>query len=82
MTETTTKAKQIVIHIDQQKFELDDRPYAARELLILAGENPAETTLVLKHGNDLKKFENPDESIDVKNGMQFVVFHNGPTPVS
>lgn len=79
---TGTKTKQVIIHIDQQKFELEDRAYTARELLTLAGENPAETTLVLKHGNELKKFENPDEPIDVKNGMHFVVFHNGPTPVS
>lgn len=79
---TGTKTKQAIIHIDQQKFELEDRAYTARELLTLAGENPTETTLVLKHGNELKKFENPDEPIDVKNGMHFVVFHNGPTPVS
>lgn len=80
MTETTTK--QVVVHIDQQKFSLEQRSYTARELLVLAGENPAETTLVLKHGHELKKFENPDEPIEVQNGMHFVVFHNGPTPVS
>ena len=79
---TETKTRQIVIHIDQQKFELEPRSYTARELLILGGETPEETTLVLKHGHDLKKFEDADELIDVKNGMQFVVFHNGPTPVS
>lgn len=79
---TETKITQVVVHIDQQKFSLEQRPYTARELLILAGENPAETTLVLKHGHQLKKFENQDESIEPQNGMQFVVFHNGPTPVS
>jgi hypothetical protein len=81
-TMTETKTKQVVIHIDQQKFALEPRPYTARELLTLAGENPAETTLVLKHGHELKKFEKQDEPIDLQNGMQFVVFHNGPTPVS
>jgi hypothetical protein len=79
---TGTKTKEIVIHIDQQKFELENRAYSARELLILSGENPGETTLVLKHGHELTKYENPDQSIEIKNGMQFVVFHNGPTPVS
>ncbi len=79
---TETKTRQVVIHIDQQKFDLEPRAYTARELLVLAGEAPGDTTLVLKHGHDLKKFENPDELIEVKNGMQFVVFHNGPTPVS
>jgi hypothetical protein len=77
-----TKTRHVVIHIDQQKFDLEPRAYTARELLVLAGETPGETTLVLKHGHELRKFENPDELIEVDNGMQFVVFHNGPTPVS
>lgn len=79
---TETKTKQVVIHIDQQTFTLEPRAYTARELLTLAGENPSETTLVLKHGHDLKKFENQDEPIELQSGMHFVVFHNGPTPVS
>lgn len=80
VTETKTKIKQIIIHIDQQKFELESRTYTPRELLLLADENPDETTLVLKKG--LKKFEDPNEPIEMENGMHFVVFHNGPTPVS
>jgi hypothetical protein len=72
----------IVVFIDQQKFDLEDRDHTARELLVLAGEDPTETTLVLKHGNDLTKFENPDEVIHLKNGDHFVVFHKSPTPVS
>jgi hypothetical protein len=80
---TETKHKdQVVILIDQQRFRLDDRGYTARELLQLAGEDPAETTLVLRHGNDLRKYNDLNENIDLNNGMHFVVFHNGPTPVS
>ena len=60
----------------------EDRPYSVRELLELAGENPAETTLVLRHGNELTKLTDLNQEIDVKNGTHFVVFHNGPTPVS
>lgn len=82
MTTETKGTDRIVIFIDQQQFKLDDRDYTARELLVLAGEDPNETTLVLRHGNDLTKFTNSDETVDVKNGMHFVVFHNGPTPVS
>jgi hypothetical protein len=78
-----TKTKEdVVIFIDQQQFKVEDREYTPRELLGLVGENPAETTLVLRHGNELKKFENPDERLTPKNGEHFVVFHNGPTPVS
>lgn len=80
--DTQAAAKQVVIFIDQQQFKLEDRDYTARELLELAGEDPRETTLVLKHGNELTKYTDPDQVIDVKNGMHFVVFHNGPTPVS
>lgn len=72
----------VVIFIDQQKFNLEGRTYTPRELLTLAHEDPNETTLVLKHGNELKRFTELDEPIELKNGMHFVVFHNAPTPVS
>ena len=71
----------IEIYIDKEKFTINNEKQTAAELLKLAKENPAETTLVLKLGNDLVKFKNDDDVI-LKNGMQFVVFHDGPTPVS
>jgi hypothetical protein len=81
MTTQTSRTEHVVIFIDQQQFKLENRDYTARELLELAGEDPAETTLVLRHGNDLTKFD-PTDTVGVRNGMHFVVFHNGPTPVS
>jgi hypothetical protein len=77
--EASTK---VVIFIDQQQFKLEDRAYTPRELLRLAGDDPSETTLVLKHGNDLDKLTDLDKPIQLKNGEHFVVFHNSPTPVS
>ena len=71
----------IEIYIDKEKFTIDNEKQTAAELLKLAKEDPAETTLVLKHGNDLTKYKD-DDIIFLKNGMQFVVFHDGPTPVS
>ena len=71
----------IVFFIDKEKFTTDDEIQTAAKLLELAKEDPAETTLVLKHGNDLTKFKD-DEKVTLKNGMHFVVFHDGPTPVS
>ena len=65
-----------------QRFEVEKDEIIARELLELAEENPSETTLVLKHGNELTKYNNPDEVVELKNGMHFVVFHNSPTTVS
>ena len=71
----------IEFYIDKEKFTIDNEKQTAAELLKLAKEDPAETTLVLKLGNDLEKFKDDDDVI-LKNGMQFVVFHDGPTPVS
>jgi hypothetical protein len=80
-TESKTKDK-VVFFIDQQEFKLEDREYSVRELLQLAGEDPKETTLVIRHGSELKKLTNLDELIRIKDGTHFVVFHNTPTPVS
>jgi hypothetical protein len=74
--------RKIVIFIDQQKLEVEDRPYTPRELLTLATEDPAETTLVRKRGNQLDKLTDLEKPIDIKNGEHFVVYHNAPTPVS
>lgn len=80
--ETNTKsAKQIPIFIDQQKFELEPGVYTAAQLLEMAGENPGETTLVLRHGNDLEQIAD-DHRFEPKPGSHFVVFHSDPTPVS
>ena len=73
---------QVVVFIDQQQFKLEDRDYTPRELLTHAGDDPAETTLVLKHGNDLVKLTELDAPFRPKNGQHFVVFHNSATPVS
>lgn len=72
----------IVIKIDQQQFRLEPREYTPRELLTLAGDNPNETTLAEKHGHDITKYINLDEPIEVRNGQHFIVYHNGPVPVS
>jgi hypothetical protein len=82
MSIQTKSKEEVVFFIDQQKFKAEDRPYSVRELLVLAGENPDETTLVLRHGNELTKLTDLDQRIEIKNGTHFLVFHNGPTPVS
>jgi len=82
MVQDASTKSEVVIFIDQQQFKLDDREYTPRELLTIAGDDPAETTLQLKHGNELKKLTDLDTPIRLKNGEHFVVFHNTPTPVS
>jgi hypothetical protein len=85
MTQANTapaKGKQVVFFIDQEKFTQEDDSSTVRELLEMAGEDPNETTLVLRHGNKTTEFTDLDQVVKVKNGTHFVVFHNGPTPVS
>ncbi len=74
--------QQIIVFIDKQKVTLEDRDYTPRELLQLAGEDPAETTLVSRKGNELEKLTDLDKAFRPKDGSHFVVYHNSPTPVS
>ena len=72
-----------VFFVDQEKFESDTETLTVRQILVnFAKEDPATTTLVEKVGNETIKHTDLDEVIHLKDGMKFVVFHNGPTPVS
>ena len=74
--------KKIEFYIEKQQFKTDQEKLTARVLLRdYAEEDPEKTTLVLKQRNDVTKFKD-DDTIYLKNGMHFVVFHDGPTPVS
>ncbi|HEX5886313.1 MAG TPA: hypothetical protein VFY67_17355 [Pyrinomonadaceae bacterium] len=69
--------------IDKEKFETDQEQLSVRALLVdFAKEDPTQTTLALRHGNDIEKFTNLDQLIVMENGMHFIVYHNTPTPVS
>lgn len=73
----------IVFFIDKKQFKTELLEITAKEILIVfANEDPVETTLVLKIGNDLTKYEDDNQTIALENGMHFVVFHDGPTTVS
>jgi hypothetical protein len=75
--------KKLVFFIDKEKFESEVENISVRVLLQdFVKEDPEQTTLVLKKGNDLTKLTNLDEIIHLENGMKFLVYHNTPTPVS
>jgi hypothetical protein len=79
----TETEHEIVFFIDKQQFKTRQTELSVRAILQdFAKEDPTQTTLVLRHGNDLDKHTNLDEIISLKNGMKFVVYHNTPTPVS
>ncbi len=83
MKDDENTKKEIVFFIDKQQFKTDRDDLTVRQLLIeFAKEDPQLTTLVLRHGNDLKKLTDVDEIIHLENGMKFLVYHNTPTTVS
>ncbi len=76
-------SKEVVFFIDKQKFKTDEHNFSVKSLLVdFAKEDPAQTTLARREGNELIKYKNLEEIIHIKNGMQFIVLHNSPTPVS
>lgn len=83
MSEEKDKGRKIHFFIDKERFETDQEKLSVRTLLVdFAKEDPSQTTLALKEGNEIKKFTNLDEMVEMKNGMHFIVYHNTPTPVS
>jgi hypothetical protein len=83
MSEEKDKGRKIHFFIDKERFETDQEKLSVGTLLVdFAKEDPSQTTLALKEGNEIKKFTNLDEMVEMKNGMHFIVYHNTPTPVS
>lgn len=80
--EKQDRPKEIVFFVDKQQYKTTEREMTVRAVLLKADENPDETTLVLQHGSELRKYATLDEVVRLENGMHFVVYHNGPTPVS
>src|SRR5437660_12349461 len=81
--EEAPKKHDVVFFIDKEQFKSPTADLTVRTLLVdFAKEDPSQTTLASKHGNELKKYTNLDEVIHIENGMKFVVLHNTPTPVS
>ena len=82
-TDEGSKKHEVVFFIEKEQFKSEKADLSVRTLLVdFAKEDPNQTTLATKHGNDLHKYTNLDEVIHIENGMKFVVLHEGPTPVS
>ncbi len=83
MTKADNNGKEVVFFIDNEQFKTEESELTVRIILTdYAKEDPAETVLVHRKGNDLTKLEDLDQIIVLENGMKFVVYHTGPTPVS
>jgi hypothetical protein len=75
--------KEIVFFVDKEQFKTTKTELTVREILQdFAKEDPNETKLVLKKGNDQYTYTDLNEQISLENGMKFIVLHDGPTTVS
>jgi len=75
--------EEVVFFVDKEQFKSEKTSLTVREILHdFAKEDPNETTLALKKGNDQQKYTDLNFLISLANGMKFIVFHNGPTTVS
>jgi len=82
-TDEPSKKLEVVFFIDKQQFKSENPDLSVRTLLVdLAKEDPKQTTLASKHGNDLTKYTDLNQVIHIENGMKFIVLHNSPTPVT
>jgi hypothetical protein len=74
---------EVVFFIDKEQFKTTSPNITVRSLLTdYAKEDPTQTTLARRHGNETHKFTNLDEVLTLENGMKFFVLHNTPTTVS
>jgi hypothetical protein len=80
---TERVSKEVIFFIDKEKFKIDEHKLSVKTLLVdFAKEDPTQTTLARREGNELIKYTVLDEIIHIKNETHFVVLHNSPTPVS
>ncbi len=82
-TESKKEGKKIVFFVSKEKFETERDTLTVKEIIVdFAKVNPEEKSLALKQGNDHHEFTNLDETIQLKEGMHFVLFDKTPTTAS
>ena len=81
--EQNPKKQEVVFFIDKEQFKSTTADLTVRTLLVdFAKEDPSQTTLASKHGNDLTKYPDLNQVVHIENGLKFIVLHNSPTPVT
>ncbi len=77
------EAKKVVFFIGEKKYETEQSHLTVRQILVdFAKVSPDKYTLALKTDAGPHEYTNLEESIEMKNGMKFVLFDKAPTPVS
>jgi hypothetical protein len=73
----------VFFFIDKRRYDSPTRDLTVRQLIVdFAKEDPSQVTLAVKRGDDWVELPNLDETLHVKNGEHFSIFHKTPTPVS
>ena len=69
--------------IDKRRHESPNADLTVRQLIVdFAKEDPSQVTLAEKRGGDWVQHPNLNETLHIKNGEHFSIFHNTPTTVS
>lgn len=75
--------KKIVFFIEQKKYETTEESLTVRAILVdFAQVGVDRYILALKQQGGFEEFENPEQTISMKEGMHFSLFDKKPTPVS
>jgi len=82
-TKSKKEEKEIIFFIGKIKLETEKSVLTVKEILEdFAKVKTTEKSLALKEGNNHHEYNNNNESINMKNGMHFVLFDKTPTTAS
>lgn len=83
-SEATRDPEEVVRYtVNTRPFTTEAEKLTPREIMSLAGIDPAKNYLTLIHGRHQESFKDkPDAEIEMKDGMTFVSSSIEPTPVS
>jgi uncharacterized protein YpuA (DUF1002 family) len=76
------KPKTINITVDTEPLTADAKEMVAREILDLAGKDPASYDLVEVKGKRERHEYQDDETVKLHKGSTFITAYTGQTPVS
>lgn len=82
-TETAKGRPTIEFTVDGETYPSEERELTAREILELAGKDPATHYLVEVRGQrERQEYKDPSQTVKVHAGSKFVTIFMGSTPVS
>lgn len=75
--------KQIVFKVDEETVKTEKNPLTVREILILAGDTPADKFYLIRvKGNQREDLRDLNQEIELHDGDHFVAVFTGPALTS